>query len=84
MIDTSKRVIVTKAFLGLLFMQVCAIKDATDEEILKVCNSENPCGTQAGWCWVLHDPEKHGMLEGAKPGPCDEYPNDRIHYLVGC
>jgi hypothetical protein len=34
-----ERVEITKAFMGICTMQVCAEKDATDKEILEVCNS---------------------------------------------
>ena len=43
--DEGKRVIVTKFYNGLCGMQVCAVHDATDEEVLAVCNRENPSGT---------------------------------------
>lgn len=39
------KVVVTRPFMGICGMQVCAHKDATDEEILAVCNGENPSGT---------------------------------------
>ena len=39
--DRVKRVIVTRPMIGLLYMQVCVCKDATDKEILEVSNKEN-------------------------------------------
>lgn len=44
-----KRVVITKAMIGICAMQVYAVKNATDEEILKVCNQENTAGTTKGW-----------------------------------
>lgn len=59
-------------------MQVCAIKDATDEEILEVCNKENPSGTSGGWLEVVREGEEN-ML----PVTCEDHP-ERVHYLVVC
>jgi hypothetical protein len=73
-----KRVFVTRPVLGICHMQVCAVKDATDAEILEACNSENPSGTENGWMEVIRtgDPEK-------LPGQCSRYA-DRLHFLVVC
>ena len=71
-----ERVIVTNPFNGLCHMQVCAIADATDEEILEVCNRENPSGTSLGWCGVIREGD------GA-PVQCQDFP-DRTHFLVNC
>jgi len=70
------RVVVSSIFLNLFTMQVCCVKDATDEEILKVCNTENRSGTSGGWQTVVRDGE-------GKPGQCEKYP-DRYHILVQC
>lgn len=70
------RVIVTNPVIGLCFMQVCAVEDATEEEILRVANRENPSGTSNGWSSIVRD-EPNG------PGPCAEI-NGRIHYLLVC
>jgi len=67
------RVIITRGVVGIAHMQVCVIKDATDEEILKVCNQENPSGTSLGWCEVYRQ----------NPVVCSQYP-DRRHFLVEC
>jgi hypothetical protein len=76
-----QRVIVTRAIMGICHMQVCACKDATDEEILATCNSENPSGTQNGWSVVCHaDDEFWGKLAPVK---CEDDP-ERIHYMVAC
>lgn len=76
------RVVITRAFNGIAGMQVCAALDATDEEILAVCNAENPSGTELGWCRVIrkNDPER-GLGEQHEPITCA---NDagRLHFLV--
>lgn len=72
------KVIVTRAVLGLCHMQVCAAENATDEEILAVCNAENPSGTANGWTTVVRTGEKKYL-----PIVCDIY-HIRKHFLVGC
>ena len=74
-----KRVVCTRLFCGICHMQVCAAADATDEEILEVCNLENPSGTGNGWSRVLRAADEHG--EG--PVPCLQNP-ERNHILVVC
>lgn len=75
---------VTKCMVGICHMQVCAHKDATDDEILEVCNRENPAGTSNGWSGVHReaDPEdSFWKLPGAVQ--CADDP-DRLHILVSC
>lgn len=74
------RVIVTRPFAGLCFMGVCAVPDATDDEVLAVCNAQNPSGTTLGWCLVVRDAETAGP-HGA-PVACADNPN-RVHLMVG-
>jgi len=78
---TMERVIVTRPFVGICHMQVCAVEDATDEEILEVCNIENPSGTTNGWNTVCHT--DHDFFGKTAPVKCAEYPN-RTHFLVSC
>lgn len=80
------RVVITQPVLSgsgplgaLLYMQVCAVEDATDEEILLVCNRDNPSGTTHGWTDVIR--EETEREEG--PGRCADYPG-RLHFLVRC
>lgn len=47
------KVVVARQMVGIFGMQVCAGADATDEEILQVCNRENPAGTANGWSTVV-------------------------------
>lgn len=53
--EIMERVIITKPIIGVFAMQVCAESDATDAEILKVCNAENPSGTSGGWSKVVRE-----------------------------
>lgn len=78
------RVQVTKSLLGLLSMQVCAVSDATDEEILEVCNRERPSGTMIGWAKVIRDPDGDlGEPPESAPVNCEEC-DGRIHFVVLC
>lgn len=74
------RVIVTKEFVGICHMQVCAVANATDKEILEICNQENPSGTSLGWCNVIREdketPQKNPVI-------CDKNPKRR-HFLINC
>ena len=77
-----ERVIVTAPFVGICHMQVCAESDATDEEILAVCNRENPSGTTCGWGHVVRT-IGDGDHENMKPLPCADE-KGRTHFLVAC
>ena len=74
-----EQVLITHPFVGICHMQVCAVSDATDEEILEVCNRSNPSGTTGGWSTVVHD----GAEPHMNPCKCGDYP-ERVHFLVGC
>lgn len=76
-----KRVVVTRPIVGICHMQVCAHKDATDDEILAVCNRENRAGTSNGWAHVCK--EDGEFWKGVAPVQCQDDPN-RIHYMVAC
>ena len=79
------RVVVTRAMVGIAHMQVCAVADATDEEILDVCNRENPAGTTGGWQRVCrHEADEIDFWGwGKAPVACQDDPT-RIHLLVAC
>jgi hypothetical protein len=78
------RVVVTRPFVGLLYMQVCAVNDASDEEILEVCNRENPSGTTAGWSRVIRTiKDTCEENKNALPVICNDDKN-RTHFLVVC
>ena len=76
------RVEVSRPIIGAYGMQVCAVKDATDDEILEVCNRDNPSGTTNGWGRVYRsDCRESGGFDG--PVQCGNNP-DRLHFLVSC
>lgn len=77
------RVVVTRAMVGICHMQVCAESDATDDEILSVCNSENPSGTTNGWSSVCRDVKPHRTFGDCAPKTCADDPK-RTHFLVAC
>lgn len=78
-----ERVCVTNPFCGICHMQVCAVTDATDEEILAVCNALNPSGTTNGWGTVHRvDSDWMGGIVRA-PVVCADDRN-RKHFLVSC
>lgn len=80
-----ERIIITKPIVNICTMQVCAIKDATDEEMLEACNRENPSGTNNGWSQVIRAVDEENMFKGKNKQPviCKDHP-DRIHFLVLC
>lgn len=80
-----ERVVVTRPYCGVVAMQVCAVKDATDEEILEVCNRENPAGTENGWGEVIRDCAEVTMFKNEKSVPvqCQDH-EDRQHFMVLC
>ena len=75
-----KRVIITRPFHGLAGMQVCAKANATDKEILEVCNTQNPSGTSNGWSEVIRDDKEH---PNSNPVQCEQHP-DRKHFIILC
>jgi hypothetical protein len=79
-----KRVEVISDYYGLTCMQVCVVHDASDKEILGVCNRENPSGTSAGWNKVVRKLEDVSWaVEGSLLGHCKDFP-ERIHFLIFC
>ena|SRR3990172_6866517 len=81
----TERVVISKMFVSLLFMQVCAVPDATDEEILELCNRKNVCGTSAGWSYVVRAKrdDDYWITDNHLPKPCEQFA-PRLHFLVGC
>lgn len=79
------KVVVSKCMIGVYGMQVCAEPDATDEEILHVCNTENPAGTTNGWGIVVRENnlEENNMGENCAPVQCED-DECRLHFLVLC
>ena len=79
-----ERVEITQPMIGICHMQVCAETDATDKEILQVCNTQNPAGTSNGWCDVIRNDDdlEEGDVSQA-PIECGDDPK-RSHFLVAC
>lgn len=79
------RVVITNGFVNVASMQVCATQDATDDEILEVCNRENPSGTSNGWSEVLRNADNDSMFKTKSklPVTCGDDPN-RTHFIVLC
>ena len=75
------RVIVTRPIVGIAHMQVCAAQDASDDEILAVCNRENPSGTEHGWGTVCRADDEFWGKVG--PVTCQSDPT-RVHFMVAC
>ena len=73
------RVEIICAMVGICHMRICAVKDATDEEILEVCNRGNLAGTRDGWTSVIREEG----CENQRPLQCEDHP-DRQHFLVAC
>lgn len=74
------RCVVSRPIVNIFTMQVCAVSDATDEEILECCNALNPAGTQHGWSQVIRDDKE---AKQRNPVPCATY-QGRTHFLVTC
>lgn len=72
------RVEVSAMMVGICHMQVCAERDVSDEEILAVCNRENPSGTSLGWTTVIREGEAK-----QEPIQCADDAS-RLHFLVAC
>jgi len=83
-----EKVVVNRGIIGIYTMQVCAHKEATDEEIISVANKKNPAGTEGGWRRVCRKSEEHPdhpAHEGKTLGPvqCADDQN-REHILLVC
>jgi hypothetical protein len=67
--------------IGLVSASVCAEKSMLPEEVEKEFNKISPCGTELGW--VLSK-DTNFRTGATNPCPCDQYPNERLHYLFEC
>ncbi len=76
------RVVVTRYMINIYSMLVCAVDDATDDEILACCNRYNPAGTSFGWARVVRDPLEEDDA-GVLPIACEAIPG-RTHFIVTC
>lgn len=79
------RVIITRRFVNLCTMQVCAKSDVTDEEMLRVCNEQHPSGVEHGWSEVLRVATEANPFKtfNKLPVPCADCPG-RTHFFVLC
>jgi hypothetical protein len=67
---------------GVLDMQVCCPSEWTDEQIVEFANSENPAGTQSGWCITKAG---DSVLQGANERvSCIGGPDNSIHVMLHC
>jgi hypothetical protein len=78
-------VIHTRGLMNLFAMRVCALSDATDDEILATCNRENPSGTERGWTEVVRVADDSSPLrtENKLPVKCSEH-EGKMHFIVLC
>lgn len=72
------RVEVTRSNERRTMLGVCAVADATDEEILTACNEADPQLTP--WSRVIRE-NTPGFEPRSRPFPCPDYPG-RVHLLV--
>ena len=66
--------------IGITNMSVCVKKDLSKEEIEKQANIANPTGITSQWK-ISKEKFKD---DSNNPCPCDQKPNDRLHYLLVC
>lgn len=83
MADKLPRVVVTRPMVGIAHMQVCAVSDVTDAEILAACNDQNPSGTSLGWSSVVRSHEEDPTWGKLGPVQCEGDPT-RSHFMVSC
>lgn len=74
------KVVVASPMVGICHMVVCCEVGSKSDEILAVCNSQNPSGTSMGWCTVY---KKNAKDKSKRPVKCNDYEN-RLHVLVSC
>lgn len=80
--DDFDRVFITKRFAGLGTMQVCTASDATDEEILSVCNQDTDKILNSQEIETDHPTWNHVIREGElAPVQCEKHPS-RKHIIV--
>jgi len=82
------RVIDGSPYGGSPVMQVCAVLDATDEEILKTCNSQDELKSHNDWTTVMRDPDKFNLSSNWRPVECGDAEKcgqgPRLHIFVIC
>ena len=81
-----QRVLVTMPYAGFRAMQVCVMEGVPDDEILSICNAENPQLVSGGWHTIVRDAAhaaELGVDTTAAPGKCVECPG-RWHKIALC
>jgi hypothetical protein len=73
-------VVVTRPFVGLLYMQVCAYGEVPPERVQERANELNPAGTSNGWFVITEDSTDH---PGQGPVPCEQ-DRARLHWMLNC
>lgn len=66
---------------GLMLCSACAPAGMTPEQVAAAVNQEHPTGISSRWK-VSSDPEF--ASGGPNPGPCDQEPDARRHWLMEC
>lgn len=66
--------------VGLCRMSVCAPKSMTTAEVEHNANSDQPTGIRSQWT-VLRENFATGETN---PCPCNDRPNEKAHWLLGC
>lgn len=75
-----EKIVILRAMNGFFYMNVCADKSATDDEIVAFCNRDNPSGTTNGWS-VIRNPDKE--YSNRAPVECAN-DSSRIHLMLSC
>lgn len=65
---------------GICAVSVCAPKDTPRDEIEAWVNQESPTGISSPWA-ISEDDFASGE---SNPCPCDQQPEERLHYLLNC
>lgn len=64
---------------GIVHCSVCAAKELTREELVRLVNQLNPTGVSSAW-----EISSRPFASGApNPSPCNDSP-DRLHWLMDC
>lgn len=74
-----RRVVLYRA--GLCYASVCAVNDATPDEIRAAVNRAHPTGLDHGWDFSDDETFASGQ---PNPCPCNDLPATRQHWLMVC
>ena len=65
--------------VSFLSMQVCVPKTWTDEQVKEFAETENPCGTENGWC--IRKEGSPDLLGAPERNPCSSR-EDYVHIML--